>query len=139
MEEGLFPLLIFTTPERRRAEITERLLPAVVPGSVGQRLAFAAVVAGQQISSREQSELKMVKEAAARFANADDLKANARTLHGIYAGLPESVRKTIQFKTGSPEQEEEGERKRREAVAAAVREQALKEQRTKEPTPGRKA
>jgi hypothetical protein len=139
MEDVLVPLLIFGAPARRRAEITERLLPAAIPGSVGERLAFAAVVAQQQISSREQTELEMVKEAAARFADADDLAKNAPTLHGIYAGLPEAVQETIEFNTGSPEQKRERERKRREALEAALKEQTMKEQRMKEPTLGRKA
>jgi hypothetical protein len=130
MGDGLFPLLIFTTPERRRAEITERLLPAVVPGSVVERLAFSAVLAGQQISNREQSELKIVKEAAARFVNADDLKANGRTLYGIYAGLPESVRKTITFNTGSSGQKPDGRRKPGEEIDAALKEQEIKEKQT---------
>jgi hypothetical protein len=141
MEDVLVPLLIFGAPARRRAEITERLLPAAVPGSAGQRLAFAAVVAQQQISSREQAELRMVKEAAARFAAAEDLAKNAPTLHRIYAGLPEDVRKTVEFNTDSPERrrERERERRQREALEAAVKEQTMKEQRAKEQTAGRKA
>lgn len=109
MEDVLVPLLIFGAPARRRAEMTERLLPAAVPGSVGQRLAFAAVVAQQQISRREQAELRMVREAAARFADAEDLAADAPTLHGIYAGLPEAVQATIGFDTYIGEQEERKE------------------------------
>jgi len=136
--DGLLPLLILTADERHRAKITKSLLTATMP-ALGPRLAFAAFVAGEEISSREQSELKMVKEAAARFDNADDLKANAPTLHGIYTALPEADRVTVKFKTGSPEQESEPEVKRREAVEAALKEQTMKEQRMKEPTVGRKA
>jgi len=97
MEDVLLPLLIFGTPERRRAELTEQLLPAAVPGTVGQRLAFAAVVAQQQISNREQKELKIVKEAAQRFGDPVDLSDNAPTIHAIYAGLPADVQSTIEF------------------------------------------
>jgi hypothetical protein len=139
MGDGLVPLLIVGAPARRRAEITQRLLLAAVPGSATQRLLVTAVVAKQQISSREQAELKMVKEAAARFAAADDLKANAPTLYGIYAGLPAAVQATVQFNTGSLEQKRERERKEREALDAALKEQTMKEQKMKEPTPGRKA
>lgn len=138
MEDLLVPLLIFGAPARRRAEITERLLPAAVPGSIGQRLAFAAVVAQQQISSRDQAELKMIKEAAARFADADDLKANAPALYGIYAGLSKAVQAKVEFRTDSPAQKRERERKRREAVEAALKEQTMKEQKMKEQAAGRK-
>jgi len=131
MEDVLASLLFLEAPARRRAEIMERLLPAAVPGSVGQRLAFATVVAQQQISSREQKELKMVKEAAARFRNPKDLEAHAPTLNGIYEGLSEAVQKTIKFNE-SPEQ-------KREPKAGEGLEAALEEQRKKEQTLGRKA
>jgi hypothetical protein len=114
MDDVLLPLLIFGTPERRRAELTEQLLPAAVPGTMGQRVAFAAVIAQQQISNREEKELKIVKEAATRFGDAADLAENAPTINTIYTALPEDVRKTIEFggwskkpadrPTGSPKQ-----------------------------------
>lgn len=144
MDDVLVPLLIFGAPERHRDEITERLLPAAVPGSVGQRLAFAAIVAEQQISSREQAEFRMLKEAAARFTDADDLAKNAPALYVIYAGLPKAVQETIEFNTDSLEQKQEREQKRKEATEAALKEQAMKEQTTQaqaqqqaqQPTPG---
>lgn len=125
MEDVLVPLLIFGAPARRRAEITERLLPAAIPGSVGQRLAFAAVVAQQQINTREQTELRMVKEAAARFTDPEDLADNAPTLHGIYASLPEAVQATVEFNTESPQQKRERGRKRerKEEVEDALKEE----------------
>jgi len=97
MDDVLLPLLIFGTPERRRAELTEQLLPAAVPGTVGQRVAFAAVIAQQQISNREEKELKIVKEAATRFGDPGDLAENAPTINAIYTALPEDVRQTIEF------------------------------------------
>ena len=134
MEDVLVPLLIFGAPERHRDEITERLLPAAVPGSIGQRVAFAAVLAQQQISNREGVELRILKEAAARFENEKDLAANAPTLHGIYAGLTKAVQETVEFDTDSPVQKQEQEHRRREALAAALKDQATKEQTTKEQT-----
>ena len=124
MQDALVPLLIFGAPARRRAEFTERLLSAAVPGSVGERLAFTAVVAQQQISRREQAELRMVKEAAARFTDPEDLADHAPTLHGIYAGLTEAVQATVEFNTESPEQKLQRDRRWRqeEAVAVAVEE-----------------
>jgi hypothetical protein len=122
---------------RRRAEITERLLLATVPGSATQRLLVTAVVAKQQISSREQTELRIVKEAAVRFADADDLKAQAPTLYGIYAGLPAAVQATVEFEPDSSGQK----RERQRALDAALEEQNRKEQTLaarKEPTAGRK-
>jgi hypothetical protein len=145
MEEDLLvPLLVFSAPERRRAEITERLLQAAVPGPVKQRLAFAAVVADQQISSREQAELRMVKEAAVRFVDAPDLALNAPTLSAIYTRLPEDVKATVVFGTDLPGQKRQREPKQGEAADAALKEQTTKEQtmkeeRAKEPTTGRKA
>ena len=91
MDNVLLPLLIFTAPARRRAEISERLLPAAVSGSIQQRLIFAGVLAQQQIGKREQLDLQKLREAAARFASADNLAASAPTLYAIYAALPESV------------------------------------------------
>jgi hypothetical protein len=126
--EQVLPLLLFTAPARHQAEFTKRLLLAAVPGQLG--LAFTAVVARQQISSREQAELRMVQEAAARFTNPEDLETNAPTLHGIYAGLPESVRETIKFKTGSPGQKPDGSQRPREGLAAALKEQETKEKQT---------
>lgn len=127
MEDVLVPLLIFGAPARRRAEFTERLLSAVVPGSVGERLAFTAVVAQQQISSREQAELRMVKEAAARFSDAEDLAEHAPTLHGIYAGLTEAVQATIEFNTESPEQklQRDRQRAREEQIEEVLEEETL--------------
>ena len=138
MEELLVPLLIFGAPARRRAEITERLLPTAVPGSVGQRLAFAAVLAEQQISNREQAELKMVREAAPRFADAPDLAENAPTLHRIYTGLSEADQQTVVFGNDSSGQKRGGKQQAKE-LDAALKEQAMKEQAMKEQTPVRKA
>jgi hypothetical protein len=97
MEDALVPLLIFGAPERRRAELTERLLPVTVSGSVGQRLAFTAIVAQQEISNREQKELRMIREAARRFHDEEDLEDHAPTLHRIYAALPEADKATVKF------------------------------------------
>lgn len=97
MDDVLLPLLIFGTPERRRAELTEQMLQAAVPGTVGQRVAFAAVIAQQQISNREEKELRIVKEAAPRYGTPEDLADNAPTISAIYTALPEDVRKTIEF------------------------------------------
>jgi len=97
VDDVLLPLLIFGTPERRRAELTQQLIPAAVPGTAGQRVAFAAVIAQQQISNREEKEGRIVKEAAARFGNPDDLADNAPTINAIYTALPDDVRKTIVF------------------------------------------
>ncbi len=126
----LASLVILRAPKGRRAEIIEELLPIVVPGSFAQRLTVAAVVANQKINGREQAELRMVREAAARFTNPDDLEENAPTLHGIYAGLPQEVRESIKFKTGSPEPRPDGSRRPREGLAAALKEQETKEKQT---------
>jgi hypothetical protein len=72
----------------------------------------------------------MVQEAAARFTNPDDLQENAPTLHGIYAGLPEEVRETIKFNTGAPGPRPDGSRRPREGLAAALKEQEIKEKQT---------
>jgi hypothetical protein len=127
-ENALVPLLILSAPAKHQAEITERLLPAAVRGPVG--LAFAAVVAQQQIITREQAELTMVKEAAARFTDPEDLRDHAPTLFGIYAGLPEAVKETIEFADSSG-QKREREQKYKEELEAALKEQARKEQAVK--------
>jgi len=141
MNDVLIPLLIFGAPERQRDEITERLLPVAVPGSIGQRLAFTAIVAQQQIAIREQAELNMVKEAAARFEDADDLSANAPTLYGVYAALPANVQATIEFDTDSVE--DEVERKQEKEIVQAAKKEREKEKgferAMEEQTPGRKA
>ena len=63
------------------------------------------MVANQQISSREQAELRTVKEAAARFTDAEDLADHAPTLSGIYVALPDAVKATVQFNTDSTTEE----------------------------------
>jgi hypothetical protein len=129
-EGALASLVIFREPERRWAEIMEGLLPVAVPGSVGQRLVFGAVLAGQKINNRERAELRMVQEAAARFIDPDDLEQNAPTLHGIYAGLSKEVQETVKFNTGSSGQKPDGSRRPGEGLAAALKEQEIKEKQT---------
>jgi hypothetical protein len=92
MNPTLLLLLPFLGPAgsgQRLKELTSRLLPTMLPGPPGERMALAAIVADQQIRRQERQQVEIAKEAVAagKFTDLDKLKLKAPALGTFVAGL----------------------------------------------------
>jgi hypothetical protein len=95
--ENFLPLMMLSGLGRQeRAAVLERMLPAMLPVSAGQRLTFTALIAEQQVRRQLQVEEQLVGEAvkAARFTKAEDL-APFPTLQQKFANLSAAAKARI--------------------------------------------
>jgi hypothetical protein len=93
----LLPFLASGGSKQKVKELTNRLLPAMLPCPPGQRLAIAAVVADQHIRRQERQQVEIAKEAvhAGNIKDIDALKKKAPTLGTFVAGLGSSAQAEI--------------------------------------------
>jgi hypothetical protein len=100
MNPTLLVLLPFLAPSRstqKLKELTSRMLPAMLPGPPGQRLAVAALVADQQIKRQERQQVEIAKEVvqAGKIKDIDALKEKLPKLAAIVTGLAPSAQAEI--------------------------------------------
>lgn len=96
MEGFILPLVLSGLGRQQRAAFLERMMPAMLPVSGGQRLTFTALIAEQQVKRQSQIEEQLVGEAvkAAKFTKAEDL-APFPTLQQKFASLSEAAKAKI--------------------------------------------
>jgi hypothetical protein len=95
--ENFLPLMMLSGLGRQeRAAVLERMLPAMLPVSGGQRLTFTALMAEQQVKRQLQVEEQLVGEAvkAAKFTRAEEL-APFPTLQQKFANLSAAAKAKI--------------------------------------------
>ena len=99
MSQWILPLLLLGGNQQRTGRLTKHLLPLAIPGPPGQRFAFAAIFADQEIKKQEQVDLQVVKEAV-KIGNIKDVAAlttAAPAIAKVYAGLKASDQASVVF------------------------------------------
>lgn len=96
MEPFILPLLISGLGRQQRAAFLERMMPAMLPVSDGQRLTVIALLAEQLVKRQSQTDEQLVAEAvkAAGFRKAEDL-APYPTLQQKFTSLSEAAKAKI--------------------------------------------
>ena len=98
--DWIIPLLMIEqVPRSQRAAVAEQLLPAALPGSSSQRLAFAAITAEQQVKRQIGIDRNMISEAvkAAAIPTADELAKRCPEIHRAFTRLPPDLQAQIVF------------------------------------------
>ena len=100
MNPTLLLLLPFLGPAgsgQRLKELTSRLLPTMLPGPPGQRLALAAIVADQQVRRQERQQVELAKEVvqAGNIKDIDTLKQKNPKLGSLVASMGPSAQAEI--------------------------------------------